>query len=54
MSDKPSDADIKAKIEVFRAALAKARKDLAAARKDLESAVTPKQDAILIALGILE
>jgi hypothetical protein len=45
--------DIKAKLDTFRAAKAKAKEDLAAAQKDLESVLTQRQEALLVVTGML-
>lgn len=53
-SENPSSEEVTAKLTAFRAVLAKARASLADARKDLQAAVSPKQEAILVAMGVLE
>lgn len=45
---------IKAALDAFRAARTKARADLANARDQLQQALTPKQEARLVTMGILE
>jgi hypothetical protein len=46
-------ADIKTKLDAFRAAKAQAKDDLAAAQKDLQSLLTQRQEAILVQMGML-
>jgi hypothetical protein len=46
-------ADIKAKLDAFRAAKAQAKEDLAAAQKDLASVLTQRQEALLVMTGML-
>ena len=53
-SDTATNDDLKAKMAAVRAARKKAQDDLAAARADLQKVLTLKQEAILLAMGILE
>lgn len=45
--------DIKAKLDAFRDAKAKAKEELTAAQKDLESVLTQRQEALLVVTGML-
>ncbi len=45
--------EIKAKLDAFRDAKAKAKEDLTAAQKDLESVLTQRQEALLVMTGML-
>lgn len=47
-------ADITQKLSAFRAARKKAQDDLAAAQKDLQGVVTPRQEAVLVSMGMLD
>ncbi len=47
-------ADVKAKLDAYRAAKAKAKDELAAAQKELIELITPKQEAILVSMGTLD
>ncbi len=49
-----SDSDIQAACDAVRKARATAKSDLAKAQDDLKSVVTPRQEAVLLAMGILE
>lgn len=54
LDDKASTpADIKTKLDAFRAAKAQAKTDLAAAQKDLASVLTQRQEALLVMNGML-
>jgi len=46
--------DIKAKLQAFRDAKAKAKEELAAAQKDLQSVLTQRQEAVLVVNGLLD
>jgi Spy/CpxP family protein refolding chaperone len=46
--------EVKAALQAERAARAKATADLAKARDELQQVVTPKQEALLVTMGILE
>lgn len=46
--------DVKAKLDAYRAAKAKAKEELAAAQKELTELVTPRQEAILVSMGTLD
>ena len=52
--DVASDEQIKEKLTVLRAAMAKAKLELSLAQKELQSLVTLRQEAILITYGYLE
>ena len=47
-------ADVKAKLDAYRAARAKAKEELAAAQKELTELLTPKQEAVLVSMGMLD
>ena len=49
-----SDDEIKKKLTAMREAREKARADLAAVQKELQQSCTPRQEATLVTLGILE
>lgn len=49
-----SSADINAKLTALRAARAKAREDLTVAQNDLKSVLTPRQEAVLVGMGMLD
>jgi Spy/CpxP family protein refolding chaperone len=49
-----SDSEIQAACDAVRKARADAKSDLAKAQDDLKSVVTPRQEAVLLAMGILE
>jgi Spy/CpxP family protein refolding chaperone len=49
-----SDSDIQAACDAVRKTRADAKSDLAKAQEDLKSVVTPHQEAVLLAMGILE
>jgi phage terminase Nu1 subunit (DNA packaging protein) len=49
-----SDADLKAKIEAVRDARKTAREDLTKAQKELQELVTVRQEALLVAMGLLD
>lgn len=49
-----SSEEITAKLKAFREARDKARAELAAAQKELKEACTPRQEAVLVTMGILE
>ena len=51
--DAPAD-QITAKLTALREARAKARADLAAAQKELQEVLTPRQEAVLVARGMLD
>ncbi len=46
--------ELKAKLAALRDARAKARADLEAAQKDLQEVLTPRQEAVLVAMGMIE
>jgi hypothetical protein len=46
--------DVKAKVDALRQAKVKARSDLLAAQQDLQKIVTPREEAALVELGLLE
>jgi hypothetical protein len=46
--------DIKAKLDAFRAAKAKAKDDLTKAQGDLKSLLTQRQEAVLVLRGMLD
>jgi len=46
--------EINAKLKALRDAREKARADLAAAQKDLKEIITPRQEAVLVTMGMLE
>jgi hypothetical protein len=46
--------DVKAALQAVRVARSKARAELAKARDELQQLVTPKQEALLVTMGILE
>jgi hypothetical protein len=46
-------ADIKTKLDAFRAAKTQAKTDLTAAQTDLQSLLTQRQEAILVEMGML-
>ena len=48
------DEEIEKKLAALREAREKANADLAAAQKELKSGLTPRQEAILVTLGILD
>ena len=48
------DADVAAKLTALREARAKARADLQAAQKELQEVLTPRQEAVLVSLGMVE
>ena len=49
-----SAESIAAKLTAYRQARDKVREELLAAQKDLKSAVTPRQEAILVIMGLLD
>lgn len=49
-----TDEEIKAKMAALRAAREKAKKDLATSREALREMLTPRQEAVLLLMGILE
>jgi hypothetical protein len=49
-----SDQDIKSGVDAVRQARSKAKDDLAKAQADLKQSLTPRQEAVLIAVGLLE
>lgn len=53
-SDTASAEDVAAKLAAYRQARDKAREQLKTAQKDLQAAVTPKQEAILVSMNILD
>jgi hypothetical protein len=55
MTDKNSTPDdVKAKVDALRQAKTKAKADLLVAQHDLQKSVTPRQEAALVELGLLE
>ena len=46
--------EINAKLKALRDAREKAKADLAAAQKDLKEVITPRQEAVLVTIGMLE
>ena len=48
------DADVAAKLATLREARAKARADLQAAQKELQEVLTPRQEAVLVSVGMVE
>ncbi len=49
-----SDSDIQSACDAVRQARATAKSELSKAQEDLKSVVTPRQEAVLLAMGILE
>jgi hypothetical protein len=47
-------AEVTAKLAALRDARAKAKAELAAAQKELVEVLTPKQEAVLVSMGMLE
>ncbi|QOV89191.1 hypothetical protein [Humisphaera borealis] len=47
-------ADVKAKLDAYRAAKAKAKEELALAQKELTELLTPKQEAVMVSMGMLD
>jgi hypothetical protein len=54
--DRPaaSDADLVANLAAMRAARDVARAELAVAQKELHDACSPRQEAVVVTLGLLE
>ena len=52
--DTAKPEDIKAKLEAYRAALKKVNEQLKAAREELRKVLTPKQEAQLVLMSILD
>ena len=48
------DAEVATKLTALREARAKSRADLQAAQKELQEVLTPRQEAILVVLGMVE
>jgi hypothetical protein len=48
------EADIAAKLTALREARAKARAELEAAQKDLQGVLTPRQEAVMVSMGMLD
>jgi hypothetical protein len=46
--------DIKAKLQAYRDARTAAKADLVKAQEDLKSVLTPRQEAVLVSMGLLE
>ena len=51
--DTPAD-QINAKLTALREARDKARAEVAAAQKELKEVLTPRQEAVLVTMGMLE
>ena len=51
--DTPAD-QIAAKLTALREARAKAKADLETAQKDLKEVLTPRQEAVMVSMGMLE
>lgn len=53
-AEDPDPAKIKAALSAYRAAREKAEENLAAAQKELREVLTLRQEAILVATGLLK
>ncbi len=53
-NDSSNEAVIQQRLNAYRAAREKAEAELAAARKELQEVLTPRQEAVLVTMGMLE